>query len=203
MTPGLLSDLRTAWFSHGRSTRHLGFWALATYRFGREALDIKNPMLRRAASAAYGVCAFVVDVNSGVELNREARIGADFHLVHGWNIKVHPDCVIGSRVSIMHDVTLGTNMGRPGAPSIGDDVFIGAGARVLGGVHIGQGAHIAANSLVINDVPAGATAVGVPARVMLYTGRPPAERRHNDRRRRSAATIGDDQRHGDRRRPRS
>jgi len=93
--------------------------------------------------------------------------------VHGWNIKIHPESVIGARVGIMHDVTLGTNMERPGAPVIGDDVFIGAGARIIGGVHIGNGARIAANSLVIGDVPAGATAIGVPARVMQYTGRPP------------------------------
>jgi serine O-acetyltransferase len=136
--------------------------------------------------------------------------------VHGWNIKIHPDSVIGARVGIMHDVTLGTNMERPGAPVIGDDVFIGAGARILGGVHIGNGARIAANSLVIGDVPAGATAVGVPARVMQYTGRPSppsppptspppplaktAERRRADRRQ-AQQPVDVDRRQGPRRRP--
>ena len=72
----------------------------------------------------------------------------------------------------MHDVTIGTNMDRPGVPRLGNNVFVGAGAKILGGISIGDGARIAANSLVVCDVPAGATAVGVPARVLQYTGRP-------------------------------
>lgn len=213
----VVTELRHAWQKHGRSARQMGFWALCTYRLGHEALAVKNPVVRKAASALYGVCAFAVDLGCGVELNREAQIGPDLHLVHGWNIKIHPDSVIGARVGIMHDVTLGTNMERPGAPVIGDDVFIGAGARILGGVHIGNGARIAANSLVIGDVPAGATAVGVPARVMQYTGRPTpsstppptspppplaktAERRRADRRQ-AQQPVETDRRQGPRRRP--
>src|SRR5262249_16975207 len=69
------------------------------------------------------------------------------------------------RVRILHNVTLGTNMG-PDVPTIGNDVFIGCGASILGKVTIGDGARIAANSLVIADVPPGATAIGVPAKVM-------------------------------------
>jgi serine acetyltransferase len=68
----------------------------------------------------------------------------------------------------MHNVTVGTNM-VGGAPTIGNDVFIGCGAAVLGEITIGDGVRIAANSLVIGDVPAGALAMGVPARV--YPGR--------------------------------
>jgi serine O-acetyltransferase len=71
----------------------------------------------------------------------------------------------------MHDVTIGTNMEREGVPVLGDDVFVGAGAKILGPVRIGSGARIAANSLVLQDVPEGATAIGVPARVLRYTGR--------------------------------
>jgi len=71
-------------------------------------------------------------------------------------------------------LTLASNMERDGAPIIGKDVYIGTGtgAVILGEVTIGDGARIAANSLVITDVPPGATAIGVPARVMKYTGRP-------------------------------
>jgi serine O-acetyltransferase len=63
----------------------------------------------------------------------------------------------------MHNVTLGTNM-SPEVPVIGNDVFIGCGASILGGVHVGDGARIAANSLVINDVPPGSFVAGVPAK---------------------------------------
>jgi serine O-acetyltransferase len=98
-------------------------------------------------------------------------VGEEFHLIHWGNTKIHPGVVIGNRVGIMHDVTLGTTMERPGVPRIGNDVFIGAGAKILGPVTIGDGAVVAANSLVLSDVPPGATAVGVPARVLNYTGR--------------------------------
>jgi serine O-acetyltransferase len=70
----------------------------------------------------------------------------------------------------MHDVTIGES-DRRGVPVIGDDVFIGAGAKVLGPIRIGHGARVAANSLVIADVPDGATAIGVPARILSYSGR--------------------------------
>jgi len=81
---------------------------------------------------------------------------------------VHPKTVIGERCGIQQDVTIGTNPERNGAPIIGDDVYIGAGAKVLGPVKIGDRARIAANSLVINDVPDDATAIGVPARIIRY-----------------------------------
>ena len=106
----------------------------------------------------------VVQHLTGVDLDRTTEVGEALHIVHGGMISIHPQTVIGDRVGIMHGVTLGTNMGK-GAPVIGDDVFIGCHASVLGRVTIGNGARIAANSLVISDVPSGAMAVGVPARV--------------------------------------
>ena len=169
-----ISDvLRGDFDRHGRSFRDLGFWAMAHYRVGHAALDLENPLVRRMSSFAYGAVRLLFDLTCGVQINREASLGPGVHLVHGWNIKIHPDVVVGAHVGIMHDVTLGTNMDRPGLPVIGVGAFIGAGARVLGGVTVGAHARVGANSLVITDVPPGATAVGVPARVVSYTGRSP------------------------------
>ena len=78
-------------------------------------------------------------------------------------IQIHPSAEIGDRCGIMHGVTLGSD--GKGVPTIGNDVFIGCGATVLGGVKVGDNARIAANSLVISDVPSGSAAMGVPARV--------------------------------------
>jgi serine O-acetyltransferase len=97
-------------------------------------------------------------------LHRETEIGDGLLLVHAHNIKIHPKAVIGARVRLNHDVTIGVQHETEGAPTIGDDVLIGAGAKVLGPIKIGNGAVIAANSLVISDIPAGHTAMGVPAR---------------------------------------
>jgi serine O-acetyltransferase len=68
---------------------------------------------------------------------------------------------------------LGTTLGKVGAPRIGDDAFIAVGAKILGPVNIGTGARIGANAVVLRDVPAGAVAVGVPAKVVRYVNDPP------------------------------
>jgi serine O-acetyltransferase len=118
----------------------------------------------------------VCELATGVLLERTTEIGEDLHIIHAGMISIHPDARIGKRVGIMHGVTIGTNMG-PGVPTIGDDVFIGCNASILGGVTIGNGARIAANSLVITDVPEGAVAIGVPAKVMPDFGQLAADRK--------------------------
>jgi len=81
-------------------------------------------------------------------------------------IVINPACVIGNNVKINQQVTLGGS-GDKGCPIIGDNVYIGAGAKVLGGVRIGNNAKIGANAVVLADIPDGATAVGVPARILV------------------------------------
>jgi serine O-acetyltransferase len=169
----LIEELRRDYRRHGATLNNPALWAVAVYRFGNWSNGFDG-LLGKAASKVYGALFLGIGMTTGIVFNREARVGRDFHLVHWGNTKIHPDSVIGDRCGIMHDVTLGTNMDRKGAPRIGNDVFIGAGAKVLGPVTIGDGARIAANSLVLSDVPPGATAVGVPARVLQYTGRGPA-----------------------------
>jgi len=166
----LWDEVRRDYVRHGGTVRNLAFWAVANYHFGRWANELPV-VLRVPLGRVYGFGLLAVEVTSGILLNREATIGDDFHLVHSGNIKIHPATVIGDRVGIMQDVTLGTSPERNGAPIIGNDVFIGAGAKVLGPVRIGDRARIAANSLVVSDVPPDTTAIGVPARIMKYTGR--------------------------------
>lgn len=168
----MFETLRADYRRHDASLRNTALWAIATYRFGRWSLGLRSRFLRKLTGAVYGLMTFVVELASGIRLHREASIGAEFHLVHSGNVKIHPQSVIGDRVGIMHDVTLGTSNDRAGAPTLGNDVFVGAGAKILGPVRVGDGARIAANSLVISDVPPGVTAIGVPARAIRYTGRP-------------------------------
>jgi serine O-acetyltransferase len=148
--------------------RHEGWsdpavWPLLVHRLGRTCDELPAP-LRKLASKLYGATALGVELATGTRLHRETEVGEGLHLIHGRNVRVHPRAVIGARVTLMHDVTIGTGMDDPRAPVLEDDVFVGAGAKILGGVRIGRGARIAANSLVITDIPPGARAMGVPAR---------------------------------------
>jgi serine O-acetyltransferase len=90
------------------------------------------------------------------------NIGGGLVLPHPNGVIIHPDTVLGPNCRVFQQVTMGTGS-RPGLPVIGAHVDIGAGAKILGGVKIGDFAIIGANAVVISDVPAGATAVGVPA----------------------------------------
>lgn len=84
----------------------------------------------------------------------------------GLGIVIHKDACIGNRVHICQNVTIGRHPGKEGVPTIQDDVYLGPGAVVSGMIIVGRGASIGANAVVLHDVPAGAVAVGVPARII-------------------------------------
>jgi serine O-acetyltransferase len=103
-------------------------------------------------------------------IGRGADFGAEFVLVHSQGVVINAGVRGGKHVFIEHQVTIGAEKRR--APVLGDDVFIGAGAKVLGTVRVGNGVKIGANAVVTKDVPDGATAVGIPARVVRLHGKP-------------------------------
>ena len=150
---------------HRRSGSSRAAIAVIVYRFGRFTLGIRPAPLRYPFSLAYLTLSFASEIVSGVFLDRTTEVGQDLHLIHAGHINIHPDARLGDRVGIMHGVTLGTGT-TGGAPTVGNDVLIGCNASVLGGVTIGHGARIAANTLVLCDVPPGATAIGVPAQII-------------------------------------
>jgi serine O-acetyltransferase len=149
-----------------RSWRDLGLWVSATLHFGVWADGHRTSLARGVTSPVYAVASLLAELGTGCSIDRRTRIGRDLHLVHAAGVRIHPNAVIGERCGIMNDVTIGTAKDGRTAPRIGNDVFIGAGARILGPVTIGDGATVAANTLVITDVPARATVIGVPGRVL-------------------------------------
>lgn len=165
----MMSKMVGDYHRHGGSITNGGFWMLATWRVGNwgETLPARP---RRLVRGLYSGMLLGVETLTNARLYRETQIGEDFHIIHTGSIFIDPEAQLGDRVGIMHDVVIGTTAEKIGVPIIEDDVFIGPGARVLGPVRIGKGAKVAANSVVIGDVPPGATAVGVPARVIRYTG---------------------------------
>ena len=101
-------------------------------------------------------------------IGRGAEFGPGLVLIHATGIVINGTVRGGSNISIEHQVTIGAD--RRASPVIGSDVFIGAGAKIIGAISVGEGCRIGANAVVIHDVPAHCTAVGIPARIVRRRG---------------------------------
>lgn len=116
---------------------------------------------RRMLSLAYVVQARAIR-GSGAEISPFATIGSGLCLMHSVGIVIGPEVTAGRNLRIYHGVTLGDGS-RPGQPQLGDDVVIGAGTAILGGVRIGDRVIVGANSVVTQDIPSDSVAIGAPA----------------------------------------
>ncbi len=105
---------------------------------------------------------------TGIEIHPGATIGRRFFIDHGMGVVIGETAEIGDDVTLYHGVTLGGTSWRHGKrhPTLGDGVVVGAGAKILGPIFIGAGAKIGSNAVVVKDVPEGATAAGIPARIL-------------------------------------
>jgi serine O-acetyltransferase len=101
-------------------------------------------------------------------IGRGAEFGPSFVLIHSYGVVINSAVKGGRDIRIEHLVTIGAE--RNASPSLGDGVFIGAGAKIIGAVHIGNHAKIGANAVVTHDVPDHCTAVGIPARILPSHG---------------------------------
>ncbi|RDU24416.1 serine O-acetyltransferase [Anaerosacchariphilus polymeriproducens] len=104
---------------------------------------------------------------TGIEIHPGATIGKGLFIDHGMGVVIGETAIIGDNVTIYHGVTLGgtgKDKGKKRHPTVGNNVVIGAGAKVLGSIYVGDGAKIGANSVVLKDVVSQSTAVGAPAK---------------------------------------
>jgi serine O-acetyltransferase len=150
----------------GRSGwRSEGFWVVAIYRMQRALRKSRTPGLWAPAIVLLAVARQLLRILTGLELHPDSEIGAGLIFLHDSQIRVARGVKIGVDCILGHVCTIGAGS-TPGFPTIGDHVYISPHSCILGPVTIGDGATIAASSLVLSDVPAGHTAIGVPARIL-------------------------------------
>ena len=162
----MFRNVREDWLAHDCNwTRH-GFWALLVYRFGRWRYGIRPRLLRAPFSFLYKALKFVSEMLLGIELPCEAIIGRRLVIEHVGGIVISGDAVFGDDCVLRNGVTVGLrNRMQRGSPILGDRVDIGAGAKLLGPIRIGNDVAIGANAVVLCDVPDHCIAVGIPAQV--------------------------------------
>jgi len=143
-----------------------GFWALIIYRFGRWRYGVRPALLRKLLSLIYKWLYKMVQIVAGIELPCEVPIGRNFVIEHSGGIVVSGFARFGDNCRIRSGVVIGlSRIEDPCAPHFGDNVDVGAGAKVLGNIRIGSNVLIGANAVVLTDVPDNCIAVGVPARI--------------------------------------
>jgi len=158
--------LREDWRAHGQRWDSRGFWTMMVYRFGRWRYGIRWRVVRLPFYFAYKLLKVIAEILTGIELPCETAVGRRLVIDHFGGIIVSGDVVLGEDCILRQGVTLGLrHTGQRGSPVIGNRVDIGAGAKVLGPVRIGDDVAIGANAVVLSDVPANSIAVGIPARI--------------------------------------
>ena len=143
-----------------------GFHALLAYRVSHLLWKAKVPMLPLIITR-------IIQILYGIDIDWRAKIAGGCLIVHGMGVVIGRGVVIGKNAKIFHGVTLGIRddgKDNDGFPVVGDNVFIGCGAKLLGNIHVGDNAKIGANAVVIDDVPPSHTAVGIPAKIIRKQG---------------------------------
>lgn len=149
-------------------------WAIGTHRLGNWLFnEPPNVLLRVPSKALWFVLNKFCQIVMEMDIDAQATIGGGLYIGHIGGVHINPGAVLGRNCDLAHRITIGASaMGRDGVPVLGDEVYIGTGAALVGRIRIGNGAKIAANSLVITNVPAGATVMGVPARIIMQPPKP-------------------------------
>ncbi len=137
------------------------FWALSFHRISHRLYKKKRFFLARLISQ-------LLRFFTGIEIHPGAKIGEGVFIDHGTGVVIGETCVIGNNVLIYQGVTLGGTGLHKGKrhPTIGDNVMIGSGVKILGPFTVGNNVKIGANSVVLKEVPDNCTVVGIPARIV-------------------------------------
>jgi serine O-acetyltransferase len=164
----MFSDIRKDIQAYQRRWGAQGLWAMVVYRFGRWRYGVRPALARKFLSLVYHLLFKLVQIVTGIELPCEVEIGQNFIIDHFGGIVISGYAKFGDNCRIRNGVVVGLkNVDDKRAPIVGNNVDIGAGAKLLGPIRIGDNVNIGANAVVLCDVPDNSVAVGVPAVVKL------------------------------------
>ena len=168
---GLWQQIKEDWIAHGRDWTKPGFRAVAVQRFGVWRMKVEPKLLRAPLSILYRSLYRKIRNTYGIDLPYSVKLGRRVVIEHQGAIIIHGSCTIGDDCIIRQGVTLGNRyLEKPlESPQLGARVNVGAGAKILGKVNLGDNVNIGANAVVLSDVPAGKTAVGIPAKILAST----------------------------------
>lgn len=154
------------WRARLSALGQFGFIAIAVYRFGRWTRQLRPRWLALPLRIVYRLAELAVRIAFGIELSSNSSIGPGFYIGHAFGIVVHG--ALGARCSIGQGVTIGAKgAGRSrGYPQLGDEVYLGAGAMVIGEVRVGDRVVVGANTVVVHDIPSDSRVVSAPVRIL-------------------------------------
>jgi len=168
-------------------TSYPGFHALLVHRLSHKLWKLGLRWLARWLST-------VMRWLTGIEIHPGACIGRRFFIDHGMGVVVGETAEIGDDCTLYHGVTLGGTSWNKGKrhPTLGNNVVVGAGAKVLGPITVGAGARVGSNAVVVKDVPAEATVVGIPGHLVKTRNSPAKNKDNHEKRKAFAEKIGFD-----------
>jgi len=165
--PGMFANIRQDLKTYKGDWSCQGFWAMIVYRFGRWRYTITNSFLRKPFSLIYKILYKIIQIVTGIELPCEVELGQNFRIDHFGEIIISGFASFGDNCVVRNGVTVGLRrVDEPAAPKVGNNVDIGAGAKLLGPITIGDNVAVGANAVVLKDVPPNTIAVGIPARII-------------------------------------
>ncbi|MFH1359984.1 MAG: serine O-acetyltransferase EpsC [Candidatus Omnitrophota bacterium] len=143
-----------------------GFHAIVSHRMAHFLWILNMPFFSRALSQ-------LSRFFTGIEIHPGAQIGQGFFIDHGMGVVIGETTIVGNNVTLFQGVTLGGTGKETGKrhPTLGSNIVVGSGAKILGNIAIGDNSYIGANAVIIHDVPPNSTVVGVPGRVTKQDGR--------------------------------
>lgn len=147
-------------------------WAIGAYRFGNWVVKLNIPLVKQLLFIIYFVIKRVSEILTGIEIGVDAEIGRGLYIEHLGGVIITHDCIIGEYSSFHEGVTIGVS-GRGkenGGPKIGNLVYFGAGAKVIGKITIGSNVIIGANAVVVKSFPDNVSIAGVPAKIVSQNG---------------------------------